>query len=62
MNKEFNELYKKYGFDNPNKSRDDLSEDEERNFINDWFDIYEHIGFANTFKNSNGYVSINLFF
>lgn len=35
MNKEFNELYKKYGFDNPNKSRDDLSEDEERNFIND---------------------------
>lgn len=50
MEKEFNELYKKYGFDNPNKSRDDLSEDEERNFVNDCFDIYEHIGFAETFE------------
>lgn len=49
MGKEFNELYKKYGLDNPYKSRDDLSEDEERNFINDCFDMYEHIGFANTF-------------
>jgi hypothetical protein len=52
MEKEFNELYKKYGFDNPNKSRDDLSEYEERNFINDCFDTYEHIGFANTFGTS----------
>lgn len=49
MQKEFVELYKKYGFDNPNKSRDDLLEDEERNFVNDCFDIYEHIGFVETF-------------
>ncbi len=49
MQKEFVELHKKYGFDNPNKSRDDLLEDEERNFVNDCFDIYEHIGFAETF-------------
>lgn len=49
MEKEFNELYKKYRFDNLNKSRDDLSEYEERNFINDCFDTYEHIGFADTF-------------
>ena len=49
MEKAFNELYKKYGFNNPNKSRDDLSEDEERNFIKDCFDTYEHIGFADTF-------------
>lgn len=50
MQKEFVELYKKYGFDNSNKSRDDLLEDEERNFVNDCFDIYEHIGFAETFR------------
>lgn len=41
--------YKKYGFDNPNKSRNDLSEVEERNWVNDSFDTYEHIGFADTF-------------
>ena len=49
MQKEFVELHKKNGFDNPNKSRDDLSEDEERNFVNDCFDTYEKIGFADTF-------------
>ena len=49
MQKEFIELYKKYGFDNPNKSRSDLSEDEERQFVKDCFGIYEHIGFVDTF-------------
>ena len=49
MEREFVELYKKYGFDNPNKSRDDLSEAEERNWVNDCFDAYEYIGFADTF-------------
>lgn len=49
MEKEFVELYKKYGFDNPTKSRDDLSDAEERNWVNDSFDAYEHIGFADTF-------------
>ena len=49
MKNEFVELYKKYGFDNPNKSRDDLSEAEERNWVNDSFGAYEHIGFADTF-------------
>lgn len=44
MENEFVELYKKYGFDNPNKSRDDLSEAEERNLVNDSFGAYEHIG------------------
>ena len=43
---------KKYGFDNLNKSRDNLSEDEERSFVNVCFDIYEHIGFADTFGTS----------
>lgn len=49
MEKEFVELHRRYGFDNPNKTRDDLSEAEERNWVNDCFDVYEHIGFANTF-------------
>lgn len=49
MQKEFIELYKKYGFDNPNKSRDDLSKNDERQFVKDCFDIYENIGFADTF-------------
>lgn len=49
MEREFVELYKKYGFDNPNKSREDLSEIEERNFVNDCFEVYERIGFADTF-------------
>ena len=49
MRKEFKELHKRYGFDNPNKTRDDLLEDEDRKFVNECFDIYEHIGFADTF-------------
>ena len=42
-------LYKKYGLYNSNKTRNDLTEDEERNFVNDCFDLYEHIGFTDTF-------------
>lgn len=49
MKKEFEELYKKYGLNNSNKTRDDLTEDEDRNFVNDCFDAYEHTGFADTF-------------
>ena len=61
MQKEFEELYKKYGLANPNKSmsnlslnRRGLSEDTERNFVNDCFEIYERIGFAETFMNPWG--------
>lgn len=57
VQKEFEELYKKYGLNNLNKSMDNLSqnrsglsENEERNFVNDCFDIYERIGFAETFE------------
>lgn len=50
MQKEFLELYKRYGFDTQNKSRLDLSETEERQFVKDCFDIYEHIGFAKIFN------------
>ena len=49
MQKEFKELYQKYGLDNPNKTREDLCEDDERNYVNDCFDIYEQIGFASTY-------------
>ena len=45
----FKELHQKYGFNNPTKTRDDLSEDEERNFVNECFDIYEHIGLVKSF-------------
>ena len=49
MYKNFKELHKVYGFDNPYTTRDDLTENEERNFVNDCFELYEHIGFAKTF-------------
>lgn len=49
MYKNFKELHKAYGFDNPYITRDDLTESEERNFVNDCFELYEHIGFADTF-------------
>ena len=47
--KEFDKLYKKYGFNNPDITRNTLSKDEERKFVNDCFETYEHIGFAKTF-------------
>lgn len=46
----FKDLHKAYGFDNPNKSREHLTIDEERAFVNDCYDLYEHIGFAETFE------------
>lgn len=46
----FMELYKKYGLNNPNKSRENLPEAEKRKFVSDCFDTYEHIGFAETFR------------
>lgn len=57
MQKEFEKLYKRYGLSNPSEPLDNLaqnraglSEDEERNFVDDCFDMYERIGFAETFK------------
>ena len=47
--KSFNELYKKYGLYHTTKTRNDLTEDEERKFVKDCFDIYEHIGFTSPF-------------
>lgn len=49
MYNSFEELHKAYGFNSPYKTRDDLTEDEERKFVNDCFETYEHIGFADTF-------------
>lgn len=46
----FKELHKSYGFDNPLKSREHLTEEEERAFVKDCFDTYEHIGFTKTFN------------
>lgn len=45
----FKELHKAYGFDNTSKTRDDLTETEEKAFVNDCFETYEHIGFSETF-------------
>ena len=45
----FKDLHKAYGFNDGNKTRDDLSYEEEKSFVNDCFDTYEHIGFAETF-------------
>lgn len=45
----FKELHKAYGFDNSYKSREHLTEEEERAFVNDCYDTYEHIGFTETF-------------
>ena len=45
----FKDLLKAYGFYNTEKSRENLTEDEERAFVNDCYDTYEHIGFAETF-------------
>ena len=46
----FKDLLKAYGFYNTEKSRENLTEDEERAFVNDCYDTYEHIGFAETFN------------
>ena len=45
----FKELHKAYGFNNGERTRDNLSYEEEKNFVKDCFDTYEHIGFAETF-------------
>lgn len=45
----FKELHKAYGFNNGERTRDNLSHEEEKNFVKDCFEIYEHIGFAETF-------------
>lgn len=49
MYKTFDELHKAYGIDGESKSRNDFTKEEERSFVNDCFDTYEHIGFADTF-------------
>lgn len=46
---DFTELHKAYGFYRTGKTREDLSEKEERALVNDCFDTYEYIGFAGTF-------------
>jgi len=48
----FNDLHKAYGlygFAAAPKTRDELSEEEERAFVKDCYETYEHIGFAETF-------------
>ena len=50
MFKNFEDLHKAYGFDDDIKSRTDLTEEQEINFVNDCYDTYEYIGFAETFK------------
>lgn len=51
MYKSFEELHKAYGFDDfTYLTRDDLSEEQEKAFVNDCYDTYEHIGFADSFK------------
>lgn len=39
----FEELHKHYGFDNDNKSRTDLTIEEEKRFVQDCFDTYEKL-------------------
>ena len=45
----FDDLDKAYGLRDGAKTREDLTEEELKAFINDCFDTYEHIGFAETF-------------
>ena len=45
----FKDLHRAYGFGNGDRTRDNLSYEEEKAFVEDCFDTYEHIGFANTF-------------
>lgn len=45
----FDDIDKAYGLHDGTKTREDLTEEELRAFINDCFDTYEHIGFAETF-------------
>lgn len=49
MYENFEKLHKAYGIDGESKSRDNFTEEEERSFVNDCFDTYEHIGFADAF-------------
>lgn len=46
----FNDLHKAYGVYDGNRTRDDFSHEEEVVFVNDCYDTYEHIGFADTFS------------
>lgn len=55
----FKDLHEAYGFTNPNKTRADLG-NEERAFVNDCFDTYEHIGFSETFQAVDGFSDFSL--
>jgi len=46
----FDELHKAYGMFETNKTREDMSEEEESRFIEDCFDLYEYIGFSDTYE------------
>lgn len=52
--KTFTDLHKAYGFDGPEKTREDLTEEEERAFVEDCFDTYELTGFSETFHSPYG--------
>ena len=45
----FKDLHKAYGFNDGNRTRDNLSYEEEKSFVKDCFETYEYIGFADTF-------------
>ena len=49
MFKTFEELHKHYGIYENGITRDELDYETEKAFVNDCFDTYEHIGFAETF-------------
>lgn len=48
----FKDLHKAYGLDNRERTRDNFSIEEEKRFVADCYDTYEHIGFAETFGTS----------
>lgn len=48
----FDELHKAYGMFETNKTREDMSEEEESRFIEDCFNLYEYIGFSDTYESS----------
>lgn len=50
----FKDLHKAYGFYDGIGTRNDLSYEEEKAFVADCFDTYEHIGFASTFDTPYG--------
>lgn len=50
MYSNFEDLNKAYGLNNDLKTRAEMNKSEEKAFVNDCYDTYEYLGFAETFE------------